>query len=331
MTRRVVVIGGGESAEHDVSLGTAAAISDALTRLGFHVDDITINKNGVWTYRGKPLGETPRASVAGALTLFDTADTIFPAVHGVLGEDGTLAALCAITHTPMVGSTLGAGALAMDKWATKLIAEACGISTASGVCVTAAEAEELLFTRDVVVKPVMAGSSYGVTLVRDHHEFADAIRVAAQHDNRILVEEAIRGREIDVAVLRQADGTLVVAPPLEIHAAGLFDTAAKYGGNPPFTVPAVLTEREEQDLTNAARIMFNALGCRGVARIDFFLTDNGLVLNEVNTIPGMTPDSQVPRMFAAGGVDYTSFIAELVATAQSPAPISTADLVFHGE
>lgn len=318
----VLVIGGGQNAEHDVSLGTAAAIEGALRSRGFAASTVTIGRDGRWRRGTEPLGDSAAGSLAAALAFLARADVVFPAVHGPLGEDGTLAALCALTHKPVAGSGLRAGAIGMDKWATKLVAEAVGIRTAAGRLVPAADVDGVEFETEVVVKPVSDGSSYGVTLARDAGQLGDALRTAARYGDRILVEHVVHGREIDVAVLREADGSRWAAPPLEIHADGVFDTATKYDGSARFTVPADLGSADRDALSQAALRMFDALGCAGVARIDFFLTDDGPVLNEVNTMPGMTAESQVPRMFAAAGVPYEELVARLIAAAAPPVPES---------
>ncbi|TVT54086.1 D-alanine--D-alanine ligase [Amycolatopsis rhizosphaerae] len=318
MTQHVLVIGGGQNAEHEVSLNTAAAIRGALHSRGFQVSGISIGRDGLWRHGQKPLGTSVSASLAAALPLLEQADVVFPAVHGPLGEDGTLAALCALVRKPVVGSGLRAGAVGMDKEVTKLVAEAIGIPVAPGRLVHATEIEDIEFETEVVVKPVSAGSSYGVTLVRDANRLDEALRTASRYDDRILVEHVVHGREIDVAVLREADGSRWAAPPLEIHAGGLFDTATKYNGTARFTVPADLGSTDHAAIKEAALAMFDALGCSGVARIDFFLTEDGPVLNEVNTMPGMTAESQVPRMFAAAGVSYEELVARLVDAATVP-------------
>ncbi|MFB4303925.1 D-alanine--D-alanine ligase [Actinomadura sp. NTSP31] len=320
MTRRIAVIGGGENAEHDVSLATAAAVAKALRASGFDVEELTIDRDGTWRRGADALGSRAIGSVAAALGVIERTDVVFPAVHGPFGEDGTLAALCALTHTPMVGSGLRAGALGMDKWATKLVAEAVGIRTAPGRLVAATEITGVEFETDAVVKPASAGSSFGVALARDASELRDALRSAARFDDRILIEDAVQGREIDVAVLREADGRRWAPPPLEIHTTGPFDTQSKYDGSARFSVPADIGDRDRAALTGAALRMFDALGCAGVARIDFFLTDHGPVLNEVNTMPGMTAESQVPRMFAAAGLPYEHLVARLVDAATVPGP-----------
>jgi D-alanine-D-alanine ligase len=320
MTRRIVVIGGGQNAEHDVSLASAAGVAAALRSRGFAVDELTIGRDGTWRRGAEALGPQASSSLAGALRAFAQADAVFPAVHGPSGEDGALAALCVLAHTPMVGSGLRAGALGMDKWATKLVAEAIGARTARGRLVAADEIGAVEFETEVVVKPVASGSSYGVALARDASQLRDALRGAAQYDDRLLVEEVVVGREIDVAVLREAGGRRWAPPPLEVHADGVFDTRAKYDGSARFTVPARLDPAEHAAVVGAALRMFDALGCGGVARIDFFLTDDGPVLNEVNTMPGLTAQSQVPRMFAAAGVPYEQLVVRLVEAAVVPGP-----------
>ncbi|MFB4349531.1 D-alanine--D-alanine ligase [Microbacterium sp. CR_7] len=315
---RVLVIGGGQNAEHAVSLASADAVAEALRSRGHAVSGVTISQQGVWQVPGLAEGADAAASLAAALPLLGDADVVFPAVHGPLGEDGALAALCALAGVRVVGSGLGAGAIGMDKWATKLVAQAAGLRIARGRVVDAAALGDAEFEGPVVVKPVSSGSSYGVGLVREEGELAAALREAARYDRRVLVEEVVRGREIDVAVIREAGGVRWAAPPLEIETTGLFDTATKYDGTARFTVPAALTNAEHTALTRAALTMFDALGCAGVARMDFFLIADGPVLNEVNTMPGLTAASQVPRMFAAADVAYPDLVERLVRAAEVP-------------
>lgn len=319
---RVVVIGGGQSAEHEVSLAGAAGVAAALRETGFAVEGLTIGRDGCWSRGQERLGASPVLSLQGALAVMADADAVFPVVHGSLGEDGALAALCALAGVPVVGSALGAGAVGMDKWVTKLVAEAVGIRTARGRLVGRADIGEVEFEGPVVVKPVAAGSSFGVSLATDAAGLRDALRLAARFDDRILIEELVHGREVDVAVLRESGGVRWAAPPLEIrmtNGAGVFDTTAKYDGSAHFTVPADLTRGQRAALTAASLRIFDALGCAGVARVDFFLTDDGIVLNEVNTMPGLTDQSQVPRMFAAAGVGYGELVSRLVQAALADA------------
>jgi D-alanine-D-alanine ligase len=307
MRTRVAVIGGGQNCEHDVSLASADGVAGGLDPASYDVVRLTVGREGTWRDRGqRPMG------LAGVGQILRGCDVVFPVVHGPRGEDGTLAALCELAGLPYVGSGVGAGAVAMDKWTTKLVANAMGIATAPGRLVTAATADLETWTSPVVVKPVAAGSSLGVTLVREPAELRPALDAALALDSRALVEDVLVGREIDIAVLRRADGSLLVSPPLEIVVEGVFDYEAKYGGGADFRVPAALEEHDTKALEDAARAVFTALGCSGVARVDFFLTDEGPVLNEVNTTPGMTEHSQVPRMFAAAGIAYADLLDELV-------------------
>lgn len=322
--RSVAVIGGGQSAEHDVSLGSAASVAAALSRTGHDVVEITIGRDGVWRSGSAALGESPASSVGGAMAVLERADVVYPVLHGIPGEDGAIAALCALGRLPVAGTALRAGAVAMDKHLTKVVAAAGGVRVAPGVLIAESDdlesaAELLESCGEVVVKPVSAGSSHGVGVARDAHGLVDAVSDARRFDPRVIVEPRIRGREIDVAVLRDADGSRFAAPALEIHAGGLFDTAQKYDGTARFTVPARIDADLARGLRHAAVRMFDALGCAGVARLDFFATDDGLILNEVNTTPGMTEHSQVPRMFAAAGVAYEDLVARIVAGATVPA------------
>ncbi|KQZ23565.1 D-alanine--D-alanine ligase family protein [Microbacterium sp. Root553] len=315
---RVLVVGGGQNSEHEVSLASAAGVAEALAVGGYEVSTVTISREGIWEVAGVAEGATAADSLALAMRLIAEVDVVFPAVHGAMGEDGVLAALCALAGVRVVGSGPRAGAVGMDKWVTKLVAEAAGLRTARGRVIDAADCGDAEFDGPVVVKPVSAGSSHGVSLVRDEGELGAALQEAARFDSRILVEEVVHGREIDVAVIREDGGVRWAAPPLEIHAAGLFDTAMKYDGSARFTVPAVLSTADRASLTRAAVTMFDALGCGGVARMDFFLTAEGPVLNEVNTMPGLTPASQVPRMFAAADVSYVDLVSRLVRAAEVP-------------
>lgn len=315
---RVIVIGGGTNDEHEVSLASAAAVRTALLSR-YDVDSLTIGRDGIWQDEHAPLGTARADSVSAAIQRINAADVVFPAVHGAPGEDGALAALCDLIGARIVGSPLSAGALGMDKWITKLVAKDAGIRTARGRVVHSDALSDLVFERPVVVKPVAAGSSHGVMLATDEKTFAvsllTAAAVAAANGGRILLEEPIHGREIDIAVMREADGSRWASPALEITTPGIFDTATKYDGTAIFRVPAELSRTEHTALRRAALRMYDALGCAGVARMDFFLTEDGLILNEVNTMPGLTARSQAPQMFAAAGVPYEEFVSRLVLAA----------------
>ncbi|MHA3703525.1 D-alanine--D-alanine ligase family protein [Jatrophihabitans sp. YIM 134969] len=316
MTTRVAVVGGGRSAEHEVSLASAAGVAAALREGGFAVTALTVDPDGRWWHDGVPLGPDVASSLAVGVTLLAATDAVVPMLHGPHGEDGTLAALCDLAGVACVGSPVLAGAVAMDKWLTKVLAHEVGVAVAPGVLVRPGD-DLPPWSGPVVVKPVAAGSSHGVTVVDDPAALPAALAAAFTHDDRALVERRVVGREVDVAVFRRADGTLHVGPPLEIVVpGGLFDTDAKYGDAPAeFRCPAALGVDDAEGLVDAAQALYVALGCAGVARFDFFLTAAGLVLNEVNTTPGSTARSQVPLMYAADGLGFAALLAELVSAA----------------
>ncbi|MFK4790073.1 D-alanine--D-alanine ligase [Microbacterium sp. ZW T5_56] len=315
---RVAVIGGGRNDEHVVSLASAAGVSYAVQLLGWESVALTIDDAGAWRDRH---GAT--LSAARAIALMSECDVAYPALHGVHGEDGAVAGLLDLCSIPYVGSPVRAGAIGMDKWLTKLVAAALGIRTAAGVLLTPDAPAAVAMPLPVVVKPASGGSSNGVSVVTDSAQLPDAIAHARQSGETVLVEEYVRGREVDIAVFRDATGRLRLGSTLEIGVedGGVFGRDAKYDGTARFTLPAEISSAEDAAIRAVASSLYEAMGCSGVARFDFFVTDTGPVLNEVNTSPGMTEQSQVPRMFAAVGVEYPQLIAELVAAAHVTEPI----------
>lgn len=319
---RVVVIGGGANSEHEVGLASAAAVAAALDPTRYEVLALTVDRAGGWRSGDAPCSFPEAAAVVAG------ADVVFPVVHGPGGEDGSLAALAALAGVPVVGSPVGAGAIAMDKWATKLVAEASGVAVAPGALLDRGARVDVEALRRAVgplpwiVKPVAGGSSFGVSRVDDPDRLDAALAEAFAHDARVLVERMVVGREVDVAVLERAPGELVVGPPLEVlnDADGFFDADTKYDGSARFVLPAPLDAVVAARLDVVARTVFARLGCAGIARVDCFVTPDGeVVLNEVNTMPGMTAQSQVPKMFAAVGVDHPELLATLVETARATA------------
>lgn len=308
---RVAVLGGGRNDEHEVSRASATAVAQALSA-HHDVTVVTLGRHGDWLLEGRVVSAAEGAGVLAA------ADVVFPALHGRNGEDGAAAGLLELLGVSYVGSGVIAGAVAMDKHQTKLLAEALGIRIARGRSYRRGDAAPD-WSGPVVVKPLSAGSSQGVTLVDAPEKLSAALAEAWAHDDTALVEELIRGREIDVAVLEGADGSLRCAPILEIPrpVGTLFSHDAKYGGDPGFIIPAALSPAVRAAAEEAARAMFHALGCRDLARVDFFLDEKGLVFNEVNTMPGLTEHSQLPAMVAAEGTGYAAFLDGLVRAAWS--------------
>jgi len=313
---RVAVLGGGRSPEHAVSLRSAAAVATALRSAGHEPVAITIDRGGVWSDDAGALGGTAAASLAVGIGLLASCDVVFPVLHGAPGEDGAIAALADLAGLPVVGCPAIGSALAMDKHATKAIAAALGIAVAPGVLLLAGDPVPEV-RPPVVVKPTTAGSSVGVAVVTDAAELAPAIAAAREAGDAVLVESYVRGREVQVAVVERRDGTLCVPPAIEYGVADgtVFDTSRKYDGTAAVRFPAAVDDGTAAALADAATRLFLALGCRGLARFDFFVPAQGFLLNEVNTMPGMTPQSGFPRMCRAGGLDLPALTDELVAVA----------------
>jgi len=310
---RIAVIGGGVNAEHDVSLASAAAVGRAIRQLGLDAVLLTITADGSWQHT-----DGAALTAADAVALLTSCDVAFPALHGEHGEDGAVAGLLDMIGVPVAGSPVRAGALGMDKWVTKTIAEAVGIRTAPAALVRAgASAGELPFAPPIVVKPTTGGSSNGVSVVRAVDEYPGALASARAAGSDVLVETFVTGREVDIAVFRDRSGALRTGSTLEIGVAEgtLFDREQKYDGTAAFTLPARLSDDEHAAVDDAARTLYEVLGCAGVARFDFFVTTEGVVLNEVNTSPGFTEQSQVPRMYQAVGLPYVELVRELLAAA----------------
>ena len=301
---RVMVVGGGISHEHDVSLASAAPAAGALDAR-HDVVRATIAQGGSWSIDGAPVAH-PRLVEALA-----GVDVVFPALHGAGGEDGALQGFLATLDVPFVGCGVEASAVCMRKDVTKAVLAAHGVRTVEGRVVAShedAEAALAALGAPVVVKPLADGSSVGLLIARTADEVA-----AACADGPMLVERYAGGIEVDVAIV-EMDGALRVGTPLEIvrEPGGVFDASAKYGGEPPFVVPARIAAEVRARLEAESLRVFAALGCRGLARVDWFVDGDRLVCNEVNTMPGMTPLSQLPRMLGHAGVPFDELVDALV-------------------
>ncbi len=262
----------------------------------------------------------------GATRSLGAVDIVFPILHGPFGEDGTLQGMLELTGLPYVGNGVLASALGMDKHFTKTVLAAAGIEVAPWVTITASGWErddELWRGRarslglPVFVKPARAGSSVGVSRVDDWDGFDAALATAFAEDGTVLVEEAIVGREIECGVLSGRDGgepRVSLAGEVIVHGGGFYDFAAKYLDAPgvELVCPTDLDAAQLEDLQRIAAHAFEAIGGSGLARIDFFLTPAGFVLNEINTMPGFTPISMFPKCWLASGLSYPDLITELI-------------------
>jgi D-alanine-D-alanine ligase len=341
---RLAVLFGGRSGEHDVSCESAASILLGLDRERYEVLPVRIGRDGVWA--GVPAmpdlptvedvlrwqrtgfpetGTTPVASILATACELARCDLVFPALHGPYGEDGAVQAMLEGFEIPYVGNGVAASALSMDKEYTKKIAAAAGLTVADGVVLRAGQHDVAPEDRDrlglpVFVKPTREGSSIGVSKVEDWAELPAALDRARKSDDKVLVEAAVPGREIDIGVLERPGGELEVSPPMEILPSTehtFFDYQAKYtDATTVFDVPAELDPATNHAIGQDALRVFRELGCAGLLRVDFFLRPDGTrILNEVNTFPGFTSVSQFPRMWQAAGVDYGDLLNVLVDTA----------------
>ncbi|GAA3594931.1 D-alanine--D-alanine ligase family protein [Klugiella xanthotipulae] len=265
----------------------------------------------------------------GRVSSLGDIDVVFPLLHGPFGEDGTVQGLLDLISLPFVGSGVLASALGMDKHFTKTVLAYSGLSVAPWRTVTAAQVQNdprlperavAELGLPVFVKPSRAGSSVGVTRVSQLDGLAAALATAFESDERVLIESGVVGREIELAVLEGRRGE----PPRvswagEIIVTGreFYDFEAKYLDAPGIELvcPAILTDEELASLQDHAARAFTAIGGSGLARVDFFLTEQGPVVNEINTMPGFTPISMFPRCWAVSGVSYPELITELITLA----------------
>src|SRR3954447_4375110 len=281
----------------------------------------------------------PGAAIGPALT---AVDVVFPVLHGAYGEDGTIQGLLEMAGLPYVGSGVFASAASMDKEFTKKLLAAAGLPQGDHVVLRdatgAVSADPDLLDDDarkrlglpVFVKPARAGSSIGITKVTDWSQFPDAVATAAAVDPKVIVEASISGREIECGVLAApATGLPEASLPAEIRlrpGVDWYDFSAKYlDDSVDFDVPADLTPEQTAAVQEASRRAYLAMDCRGLARVDFFLAtapdgSDTLVINEVNTMPGFTPISMYPRMWAASGVSYPELVDRLITSALATGP-----------
>ncbi len=348
---RVAVVFGGRSGEHDVSLRSAETIMGALDPERYEIVPIGITREGEWVTGGDPLAEleagspffglesgaaparvssSPSPSTAGAApgmmpgTVVDTVDVVFPALHGPMGEDGTVQGMLELAGVPYVGSGVLGSAMAMDKAVTKLILTQAGLPQLpwrlihrndwrrDPEAIMAAIAETIGFP--LFVKPANLGSSVGISKVGGAGQLAGAIDLAAHYDRRVIVEQGANAREIEMAVLGNDDPIASVAGEVVPHGE-FYDYNAKYvDDTAELIVPAKLDPELLASMQELAVDAFRSLDLAGMARVDFFLerdTDR-IFVNEVNTIPGFTSISMYPMLWAASGLTLPELVDRLM-------------------
>ncbi len=327
MTERrisIAVVFGGRSSEHEVSCHSAQSVLAHLDPDRYDVLPVRIDPDGRWSVGDRQTPDGVVDSIVAALPILRHVDLVFPVLHGLYGEDGTLQALLEHANIPYLGNGVFAGAVGMDKEFTKRLLVAEGLTVADGVLLlpqtdTLSPQQREWLGLPVFVKPARAGSSVGVSKVDEWADLPAAVAQARKLDSRVLVEAAVVGREIDVAVLEHPDGRIEAGPPLEIRVNEghrFFDYEAKYhGGGAVFDIPALLDPATTALIQEHAVRAFRALDCAGLLRVDFFLRDGVPVVNEVNTFPGFTAESQYPRIWQRAGLEFPALLDVLIATA----------------
>ena len=346
----VCVLFGGISPEHDVSLRSAESVLNNMDPEKYNIFPVGITKEGDWIhYGGTDYSELPdgrwlnhpqnrRATISpvrgqgllsfeGDCVVRERIDVVFPVLHGENGEDGAMQGLLQMAGIPYVGPHVSASAVAMDKTLTKLVADQAGVTQAAWHLVRENELDDRMdavldrieekFSYPVFVKPAGTGSSVGVSKAADRNALARALQIAGTYDQKILVEEFIDGREVEVAVM--GNRSPVASECGEIDSgAEFYDYDAKYITDTSVAyIPARIPEEVAEQVRDAAVKVYTAIGCEGLSRVDFFVThaDQRVVFNEINTLPGFTSISMFPKLFAQSGIPYGQLIDELLALA----------------
>jgi len=335
----VGILFGGRSAEHEVSLQSAKNVYDAMDRSRFEPVLIGIDKNGNWRPTdgsfallnlGDPIALIPEgrgelcSSSPNSRFALPKLDVVFPILHGPFGEDGTVQGLLKLAGVPFVGSGVLGSAAGMDKDVMKRLFRDAGMPVGKFLVFSPhhpippfAEITAALGS-PVFVKPANMGSSVGISKANDQTKFLEAVYDAFQYDTKIIVEEFIRGREIECAVLGNEDPAASV-PGEVIPSHSFYSYNAKYldDSGAVLQIPAELDEGIQKRIQELSVKAFQAICCEGLARVDFFLRENGeIIVNEINTMPGFTKISMYPKLWEKSGVGYTQLISRLIELAQ---------------
>ena len=343
----VCILFGGISPEHEVSLRSAESVLNNIDHEKYNVFPVGITKDGDWIYFGgkdysmlpngtwKTHPDNRRAAISpvrgqGLLTfegdcvVRERIDVVFPVLHGENGEDGAMQGLLQMAGIPYVGPHVSASAVAMDKTLTKLVVDQAGVTQAAWHLARRQDLEyhmehtldtlEKKFIYPMFVKPAGTGSSVGVSKAADRETLRQALLAASVYDNKILVEEFIHGREVEVAVMGNENPVASVCGEID-SGADFYDYDAKYITDTSVAyIPARISAETEEFVREAAVKVYSAIGCQGLSRVDFFVTYEGerVVFNEINTLPGFTSISMYPKLFAASGIPYSELIDELI-------------------
>jgi D-alanine-D-alanine ligase len=301
---RVVVLAGGRSSEHDVSLASAEAVRTGLAEAGHEPIDVRIDREGSWTLEGEKLPLEPSAGLLGA-------EAVFPVLHGPFGEDGTVQGLLDLLDVPYVGAGVLASSLSMDKALFKDLMAAHGVPQVDYAVVRDGERPRLEFPLPAFVKPARLGSSVGISKATGSQELAASLQLAFRHDPIVVVERMAQGIEVECSVLGNGDPEASTPGEIVVRKGDWYDYEAKYtDGGMELVVPARTPHLDE--VRRLAVEVFRIVGCAGMARVDFFVTDEGVLVNELNTIPGFTATSVYAKLWDASGVPYPKLLDRLL-------------------
>jgi D-alanine-D-alanine ligase len=305
---RVAVIGGGISSEHDVSLRSAASVAAGLREAGHETVEVTIGRDGHWLAAGEAVSFTPGEGLLGC-------EAAFPVLHGPGGEDGSVQGLLEVLAIPYAGSDVESSAICIDKLVFKNLLARHGVPQVD-FCRAGEEGWREIaagFGRPVWVKPARLGSSVGITPASGEGELDRAVEEARRHDPRVIVEAPAPGKEVECSLLGNEDPA--ASPPGEIvtKSSDWYDYEAKYAeGGMELVVPAEISEAATERVRELAGRVFTLCGCSGLARCDFFVDGEQVLVNELNTIPGFTETSVYGRLFEADGISYPQLCDRLI-------------------
>jgi D-alanine-D-alanine ligase len=315
---RVAVLAGGRSSEHDVSLSSAASVRDGLAAGGHDVVPVTIERSGDWVHDGGSLAWRPGGGLLGA-------DVVFPVLHGPFGEDGTVQGLLELLDVPYVGAGVLGSSLCMDKVVFKEVLAAAGVPQVGYVAVReprwraepAGVRDELAgLGLPLFVKPARLGSSVGIVKVTQGEELTAALDTAFAHDGLVIAEAYSDGLEVECSVIGLGEPEASVPGEIVLPRAEWYDYEAKYEpGGMELVVPARIPEPVREEVRRLARETFVRVGCAGLARVDFFVERDRVLVNELNTLPGFTVTSVFPKLWEATGVDFPELCDRLLAYA----------------
>ena len=313
------VVFGGKSGEHEVSVRSAASIFRALDKNKYEVELLGVDKSGGWhrmDQRWLPAGTEMKSLPSGEKSLLpqeEKLDAVFPIIHGTYGEDGSLQGLLELMNVAYVGAGVLGSAVGMDKDIQKRLLIQAGILVAKFQVIN--KIKKIKTNYPVYVKPVNMGSSVGVSKAKNEEELENAIKLAFKYDTKVIIEEEVKGRELEVSVL--GNDAPVASIPGEVIPKGheFYDYEAKYidENGATLQIPARITKKQLTKIQKLAIKTFKILECSGMARVDMFMRPDGeLIINEINTLPGFTNISMYPKLWEASGLPYPELLDKLI-------------------